>query len=732
MKRLVGALIGLCAALVVASSAFLGWSFPSDLELRLLDVRFRLRGEAEVSGEVGVVAIDAASIEQIGRWPWSRDTMAQLIRNLCDAGAASISLDIVFGEPEEDQARNFASTLLDIEPMPAEARSLLQALRSKPTGDEALASAIHDCDGRVILGYFFRSDQSLATGEQDPALFAEQVTRPVAIVHPRSGLTLPQAAAIENNIPVIFGAARHHGFFNMRPDPDGQLRHYQLLWTYGEDYYPSLALEAVRTARGNTDMRLKVSDLGAMNLTIGDHLVQSDIFGRQLIDFRGPGETFPYISALDILQGEPVDIKDKILFVGVTEVGVKDVRPTSVDPLFPGTEIHATLADSILRQRFLHRSEFQNWIDLLTILLLGICLGAILQRVDRASLALAIAALVAFAYCAVNQLAFVRMDLWLNAIYPLATITGTWAGISLWRTLVVERRAREIRGVFQKYVAASVVEEMLGDPDRVRLGGERKDLSVLFSDIRGFTSISENMDPQALVQFLNAYFTPMTQIILNHRGTFDKYMGDAMMAFWGAPLAIEDHAVQCSRAALAMQSQLEIMKKEHREVDMSNLDIGIGINTGPVSVGNMGSEQIYDYTVIGDAANLASRLEGINKNYGTRIVISEFTREAIRESGFVARRLDRVQVKGKAQPVLIYELLGEGDPAPWSDLLKAFESGLDHYFAGRFEEAVTLFQAASEIEPTDAPSQLYAERCLSYLALGAPENWDGVHVMDSK
>jgi adenylate cyclase len=331
-----------------------------------------------------------------------------------------------------------------------------------------------------------------------------------------------------------------------------------------------------------------------------------------------------------------------------------------------------------------------------------------------------------------NTLIFSQFNIWLNVIYPVLTMMTIYLGITIYRYVTEEREKKKIRGAFQYYLTASVINEMLKDPTKLKLGGDKKDLSVLFSDIRGFTTISEKMTPEELVHLLNEYLTAMTNVVFHHDGLLDKYMGDAIMAVFGAPLDQPDHALRACRTALDMMGELKKLQIKWSEEGRPVLDIGIGINTGDMVVGNMGSEMRFDYTVMGDSVNLGSRLEGINKEYGTNIIISEYTYDAVKDNLF-CRELDAVKVKGKKLPVRIYELLGERtDGEKWSKYVVPFEEGLAKYKQGLWDEAIVCFMKALEARPTDAASHLYIERCQS-LKENPPEGeWDGVFTMTKK
>jgi adenylate cyclase len=394
-------------------------------------------------------------------------------------------------------------------------------------------------------------------------------------------------------------------------------------------------------------------------------------------------------------------------------------------------EIHATVIDNILHQNFLTHSSFTHFMDICAIIFFGLAVGLLIPRLRPISGMIAAFLLVA-AFVAVNFFVFFRFNIWLNLVYPFVTMAIIYLGITIYHYFKEEREKKKIRGAFQYYLTASVINEMLKDPAKLKLGGDKKDLTVLFSDIRGFTTISEKLTPEALVALLNEYLTAMTNEVFQHDGLLDKYMGDAIMAVFGAPLDQPDHAHRACLTALAMMKALRQLQKKWKDEGRPVFDIGIGINTGDMVVGNMGSEMRFDYTVMGDMVNLGSRLEGTNKEYGTNIIISEFTYEKVKDS-ICCRELDGVRVKGKIKPVKIYELLGEKkDEAKFKDLIDAFAKGLAHYREEKWDEAIAAFLCVLDIRPGDFVSTMYMERCKNLKEHPPVEPWDGVFVMTKK
>jgi len=423
--------------------------------------------------------------------------------------------------------------------------------------------------------------------------------------------------------------------------------------------------------------------------------------------------------------------RNKIVLVGATAIGIYDLRVTPFGATYPGVEIHATVIDNILHSNFLLHSSFTRFIDLCAIIIFGLLMGLIIPRL-RAVTGIIFAIILLIVFVAFNMFIFSGYNVWLNLIYPALTMLVIYLGITVYRYITEEREKKKIRGAFQYYLTASVINEMLKDPSKLKLGGDKKDLSVLFSDIRGFTTISEKLSPEELVHLLNEYLTAMTDIVFKYDGTLDKYMGDAIMAVFGAPLDQPDHAKRACLTALDMMAELHRLQKKWQEEGKPPLNIGIGINSGDMVVGNMGSQMRFDYTVMGDMVNLGSRLEGINKEYGSNIIFSEFTYNVVKDA-MCCRELDWVRVKGKKLPVKIYELLGEKkDEGRWKEFISKFEEGLALYRAAKWDEAIAAFREAMKIKPEDAASQLYIERCKNLQENPPPEPWDGVFTMTRK
>ena len=653
-------------------------------------------------------------------------------------------MDIVFSEPDENNNLRFIESMqrktrtLDLKAPKLE--RFLQEAHAEADNDSILAAAISRSKAQVVLGYFFHFSPEeishLSKHELDrknsnigaSAVKLVQFTSPEA-----QKVKVFDALLPESNITKLAKASRLAGYYNIFPDIDGTARWVPLVIRYQDRYYPALSLEAVRAYVSNIPLRIRVADYGIETIQLGPVTIPTDEMGRLLINFRGGPQTFPHYSVADIMAGRtPANaFRDKIVFVGSTALGVYDLRVTPFSSVFPGLEVHANLVDNIVRQTFLFRPGWASLFDLAAILFMGLVTGLVLPRL-KALLSVLLIAVLFFGYLAASQALFVKNGVWLNAVYPLLTVVIVYTAVTLYRYIVEEREKRKIRGAFNFYVTPSVVNEMLRNPDKLKLGGEKKELSVLFSDIRGFTTLAEDMEPETLVSLLNEYLTEMTEVVFEFDGLLDKYIGDAIMAVWGAPLEQADHPLRACRTALKMLDRLTKMQQKWEAEGTPRLDIGIGLNTGTMVVGNMGSDRRFDYTVMGDSVNLASRLEGINKEYGTQVMISEFTYERVKVD-FFCRELDAVRVKGKERPVKIFELVAlRSEEDPRIPIIEPFAQGLHHYRTQEWELAELKFNQVLVSLPDDVAARLYLQRIASLRQEPPQPGWDGVYTMTRK
>lgn len=730
------------------------------IEAKTLDMRFRWRGERQAGDRVVIIAVDEKAEGELGRWQSSgRRWLAELIDILHGAGAKIIGFDVVLAEPGESAALAVVNELRNryIDSVQADLSdhaamfAYFEEAKNNHDYDQQLADAIRRA-GNVVLGiYHFvgvKEAQHLSSQDHEASSQIIDRVKYKMIRYPKGApkepLRVMHSFGLEPNLPIFSEAAKSFGHFNAIKDEDGFLRKSPLVVEYQGGYYPSLSLEIVR-AYLNPSLPPIIQALGREvggnvdSIQLGNIRIPTDEEGRLLINYYGPGKTFPHYSISDVVLGkENISaemFKDKIVLLGFTAAIYQDIHSNSFQVgSYPGVETHATIIENILQEDFITRPEATILIDMLILLILGVLLGFIFQRTHPVS-GIWAGVLCLIGVFGIGYIAFAWWKIWLNITFPFIFITLDYLAVTSYKYFAEEKRKRAVKQAFQHYVSPAVVEQILNPFDRLHLGGERRVLTALFSDIRGFTSISEKMNPEELVRFLNEYLTAMTTIVLNYEGTVDKYMGDAIMAFYGAPLDQPDHAIRACRTAVDMITKLHELRIEWASRDLPHMNIGIGINSGEMNVGNMGSDERFDYTIMGDHVNLASRLEGINKQYGTNIAISEFTYGLIRNESFIVRELDSVKVKGRGEPVMIYELLAYGTLDQHMEaLLKTFEEGLEAYKNRSWDEAIALFQEVLRIHihSDDAPSKLYIQRCEEYKQNPPLEDWDGVYVMKTK
>jgi adenylate cyclase len=773
-------LVTTLAALTIYYVTFLGerptpiFVFLQRLEYDSLDTRFRYRptNKKNVDPRIVIVDIDQHSQEFLGKWPFSRTHFAKMLDVLREDGAKVVAFDITFDKPDQT-VELMRKIWKDLEtrkknggPIDPKYETWLQQLVVENNADAQFAKAI-DRFEPVVLGSFFLKKEELtgiddatldryadlidwhsitrtalnrATGKQD---FAELVRK-----YDQEGTLF---AATVANIPALANPDNPEktsiGFFNIAADPDGVLRRTMLVLPFGRSknindwqMFGSLEVQAVRLylALPTTGLSVTFNQIGVVSLNFGDQLkIEPDYLGQMQINYRGPRGSYPYFSIADVVtrQFPPGSFNGKIVLVGASATGIGDLRTTPYGGInYPGVEVHANVIDNILNHAFLIRGAQQFLWDLLAILFLGIPLGIWMALVQPRWMWFGAALLIPLV--AADYGAFLR-GWWLNFTIPAMTLTGNVLLVSLYRALVEEKEKRKVRSAFGQYLSPEVIRRLLVNPRLVE--PKKTDITVMFSDIRGFTSISEKLDAQELALFLNQYLSDMTRIVFSYHGTLDKYIGDAVMAFWGAPFEEQGHAARGCNAALEMMKRVRELQKEWEAQGKPSLEIGIGLNTGVASVGNMGSALRYGYTALGDTVNLSSRLEGLNKDYGTHIIVNETTYQAAKDDGFVFRELDLMRVKGKLQPVTIYQLMGRqtdfaanGPAEELRTQQEMFALARKLYRNRQWKAAEGAFQEFLDKWPNDGPSRVYLERCQEYIAAEPPGNWDGVFVMTHK
>lgn len=682
------------------------------LELKTLDLRFALRGNLDVSDSpIIILAIDDQSDESTpDRWPWPRAYYAHVIKNLNAAGAAVIGVDVML-----DQS--------DVE---------------NQTSDDSLAAVLSRYDNVVLTGKLGRTSANYS----------------YTTLQPPYGKFLAGSTS--------------WGLAALEADADGFYRRYPVGQMYGDSLLPSFAAEIIRKYNGNINSSLTVDKdffhLDTFNIVKYDP-------ASMLINYTGPAFHFPYYSFDNVLDDHRFDLrpdydlnvfddpgdstlgippgllysgifKDKIVLIGSSMHELHDNFPTpfleSINRAgnqtiseMPGVEIHANAIATILSGNYLTNMP-QSY--LLLILIWFSAFIFLFNKQFSTLLTAIFSLLLVLVYLLAMNLAFINYNYIMPVMAPVLTIVLSYGGFTLYHYILAQQEKRMLRGAFAYYVPETVIQDLMSNPEKLKLGGEERVISVLFSDVAGFTTISEALKPRELVSLLNEYLTEMTDLVIEHRGIIDKYEGDAIMAEYGVPVPFEAHAREACATALHMQQKLELMRQDWARRGLPELQARVGINTGEVIVGNMGSRDVFDYTVMGDHVNLGARLEGTNKFYGTKIMISEFTYAMVKDD-FITRPLDLIRVKGKKKPIEVFELVDFKD-AKLDDkskqLLGLFTRGIAAYRNQKWMDAADIFEYCLKLNPNDRPSQVFHKRCFEYKENPPGEDWDGVTTMTEK
>jgi adenylate cyclase len=510
-------------------------------------------------------------------------------------------------------------------------------------------------------------------------------------------IAMPQASGLLINIPRLQTAAKYTGHIVISPDRDGSLRWASLVIPYASRYFPSGDVQAVRAFTGGTSLVLNTMEDGIIGLEVAGRVADTNELGRALIRYYGPEQTFTTFSAADVL-GANFDsnlVKDRIVLLGATAKGIGDIRVTPYSPAFPGVEVRATVMQNLLNGDFIRRPGWMQVTDMLLLVVLGAGLSFALPRLRLGAAAGAIVVMIGV-YIGIGFYLFEYQRVWLTLSYPVLLMVLLFVSNTLVQYFLTDTERRRIKSAMQYYVPTEVVEEITKNIEALKLGGEKRELTVLFSDIRGFTSMAETLSPEDLVRLLNVYLTRMTDQVFRHQGTLDKYIGDAVMAVYGAPIQRADHAVLACHTALDMMKELRNLQEQWRAQQQPVMDIGIGLNTGQMIVGNIGSENRFNYSVIGDAVNLGSRIESLNKTYGTHILISEYTYAQVKEIfSKQLREVDVTLVKGRGQQVRVYELIPDGQYADL-DWLADYRRAYRQLRTGEVVTAMTTFQRLAD------------------------------------
>ncbi len=731
-----GRWIGLVFLLAIGVLRAVDPSFVQSIRNQSFDIYQRIQPRVNTQDLVTIVDIDGESLQTVGQWPWGRDTLATLLENLMKQGAIVVGFDMIF--PERDRLSP------DL---------IAASMREKGLDDQA-ADQIADLPSNDVLFGNILSRSRAVVG---------QGAKLAVVVGAREGLPpespkgfiggkphqflWPPFVTVLRNIEEIEEGAPGRGMVTVSPDNDGVVRRAPAVIKVGENIYPSLVVEMMRVASGpKAPFLVRSNKLGIRDVVVAKFPIETDEKGNIWVYFTKPGQG-RYISAASVLDGTAPQerIAGKWILIGTAASGLENIRATPIFGALPGVEVHANMLEMILTNTQLNRPIDAIGQEISFALIVGIIM-IILLPIIGAAMSLGLAVVLVGGLVGFSWYLFSESLTFIDVTYPAISTFGLYSILTYTSYSQTSQEKKQVRGAFGRYLSSALVEQLADDPDRLVLGGEMRDMTLLFCDIRGFTTISEvfKTNPQGLTNLINKFLTPMTNLILDRRGTIDKYMGDCIMAFWNAPIDDDEHALHAADAALCIFEELpklnERLEAEAKADDRVHhpINVGVGLNSGDCVVGNMGSEQRFDYSVLGDAVNLAARLEGQSKNYGANIVIGEQT--YLKIPSYASIEMDLIAVKGKTEAVRIYGLLGRADTKDGEVFKKlhASNTALLEAYRGqdwiKSEGLVAECRANAEPFPDklDVLYDLYAERIEDYKIEPPPEDWDGVFVATSK
>jgi adenylate cyclase len=719
-------------ALLAAFLALRIWD-PAPLEnlrLRNFDLYQVIKPRTPTIKPVVIVDIDEPSLHALGQWPWPRTLLAELVAKLQQAGSAAIAFDIILSEPDRMSPAAVAATLPQIDPATRE------KMQSLPSNDDVLAQVMAN-SGRVVLG------QSAILTPTPPA---EDLPRTgIATIGPDPSRFLLTYAGLLRNLPVLEKAAGGRGALTLRPERDGIVRRMPLILKAGDQIVPAMTLDMLRMVTNSGAILIRTDPVGVRAVAVPGLELPTDENGQFWISFS-PHDPGRYVSAKDVLEGKvPADrFASRLAIIGTSAVGLLDIKATPVETSMPGVEIHAQVLENVLGKTLLSRPNYAVGTEVVITSLVGIA-TVILAPMMGVMTLLAFGFVVALLLAGISWYFYVQHGLLFDVSFPLIAIFVIYLTLVFINYFREQKDRRRIRSAFSHYLSPTLVEQLANQPDRLVLGGETRNMTVLFSDVRGFTSISETFkdDPQGLTRLMNRLLTPLTNSIIDRKGTIDKYIGDAIMAFWNAPLDDPSHEVHACAAALDMLRKIEDLNHEREAEALEDgvpffpMTIGLGINTGTCVVGNMGSDLRFDYSVLGDPVNLASRLEGRTKSYGTPIILGARTAEKI-NGRFAALQIDLITVKGKTEPESIYALIGDEAVAArhsFRTIAELTEEMMACYRNRDWDGAEHALQRAKQAEETFGLTEvfnLYLSRIEAFRITPPPESWDGVFAYETK
>jgi adenylate cyclase len=723
----------ICLALLIGIAALRIADFApiEELRVRTFDSFQRIDPRVKTARPVVIVDIDEKSLaSKLGQWPWPRTRMADLITNLTKLGAVVIAFDVVFSEPDRLNPDVAADTFRDLD---EETRAKLHAL---PSNDQVFADAIRS--SRVVLG-----ESGLPAGikELDTTL-------------PVTGLAMlgedPQRFMFDfpgllRNTPVLEKAAGGRGLFSINPERDGIVRRVPMIMQAQGTTMPSLSFEMLRVVTGTDTIFIKTDQAGIQSIGVKGFQIPTDRNGQLWVHFARNDPSI-YVSAIDVIEGTvpPEKIRGKLVLIGPSAAGLNDIKTTPVSRATPGVEIHAQVLEAALTKSLLAQPPYGPLLEFGAAVLLGILVIAFAPRFGPVTL-VAVGALFATLLIGTSWYFYTQHRLLVDFTYPLLSTTAIYLTLIFAAFVREQAQRRQIRSAFGQYLSPALVEQLAHSPEKLVLGGEEREMTIMFSDVRGFTSISESYkhDPQGLTALMNRFLTPLTNAILARKGTIDKYMGDAIMAFWNAPLDDREHQLNACEAALDMLERIDVLNKE-REAEAEHgghvyipINVGVGLNTGTCVVGNMGSNLRFDYSVLGDSVNLASRLEGQSKAYGFPIIVGSKTALAVKDK-FAILELDFIMVKGKKEPEVIYAIAGREDTAQSGRFQRLRNLTIEMLVCYRNRDwegalaAIERGRTTDEAHTLESLYDLYEERLHSYRENPPPADWNGAFALLTK
>ena len=717
----------------MAALAFLRVADPAPLEelrLRAFDFFQVLQPRVAAQRPVVIVDIDEQSLRKYGQWPWPRTRIAELVTRLTEAGALVIAFDVIFPEPDRLSPDVVADVFRNLD------EETKARIRSSPSTDSVFAEAL--ARSRVVLG---------ETGL--PVAVPETESLPASLAIAALGADpkpfLLNFPGLLRNLPILDKAAAGRGLFSIRSERDGIVRRVPMIMMAQGEIRPSLTFDMLRVVTGSNTILVKSDAAGVRSVALPGFELPTDRHGQLWIHFA-PRDSARYVSAGDVLEGRvgPQQISRKLVLIGTSAAGLLDLKTTPVDPSMPGVEVHAQILESMLTKSMLSAPNYAVGAELLAAAVIGALIIWVAPILSPFFL-LALGALVSALVVGTSWYYYAHQKLLIDFTYPLLSSLLIYLTLVFTNYISEQSQRRRIRSAFSQYLSPALVAELAKSPDKLVLGGEQRTMTIMFSDVRGFTTISEiyKDDPQGLTALMNSFLTPLTNAIIDRKGTIDKYMGDAIMAFWNAPLDDPSHELNACEAAIDMLDRVEELNRTRKQQAADSgqpffpINIGVGINTGKCVVGNMGSDLRFDYSVLGDSVNLASRLEGQCKSYGLPIIVGSRTAQIAKEK-FAVLEIDFVSVKGKKEPEVVYAIMGREELAKsgkfqrWRDLNIEM---LSLYRRRDWDSALAAIERGRSVDEEQKFKTLYdvySARIRAFQMTPPPDDWDGAYALESK